>query len=99
MRRATPPRPEAPEVSARMTRRAVVLGSTQLAVMGLIGWRMKALQIDQADEFRLLAEENRINMRLIPPARRVMRAETSGASGRGGVARLMSSSRAWSRAW
>ena len=27
------------------------------------------LQLDQADEFRLLAEENRINIRLLPPAR------------------------------
>jgi penicillin-binding protein 2 len=30
---------------------------------------MRHMQVDQADEFRLLAEENRINMRLIPPAR------------------------------
>jgi penicillin-binding protein 2 len=37
--------------------------------MGVLGWRMKQLQIDQAEEFRLLAEENRINMRLIPPPR------------------------------
>jgi penicillin-binding protein 2 len=52
-----------------MTRRAILLGTAQLGVMGVLGWRMKQLQIDQADEFRLLAEENRINMRLIPPAR------------------------------
>ena len=30
---------------------------------------MQHMQVDQADEFRLLAEENRINIRLIPPAR------------------------------
>jgi penicillin-binding protein 2 len=30
---------------------------------------MQHLQVDQADEFRLLAEENRINIRLIPPTR------------------------------
>ena len=30
---------------------------------------MRYVQVDQADEFRLLAEENRINIRLIPPAR------------------------------
>ena len=65
----TPGRPETPEVSPRMTRRAILLGTAQVAVMGVIGWRMKELQIDQADEFRLLAEENRINMRLLPPAR------------------------------
>ncbi len=31
--------------------------------------RLRYLQIDQADEFRLLAEENRISIRLIPPTR------------------------------
>jgi penicillin-binding protein 2 len=30
---------------------------------------MRYLQVDQADEFKLLAEENRINIRLIPPER------------------------------
>ena len=30
---------------------------------------MRFLGVEQADEFRLLAEENRINIRLIPPAR------------------------------
>jgi penicillin-binding protein 2 len=62
-------RPDASETTPRMTRRALVLGASQLAVMGVLGWRMKELQLDQADEFRLLAEENRINLRLIPPAR------------------------------
>jgi penicillin-binding protein 2 len=62
-------RTEGSEVWPRMTRRAVLLGTAQLGLMGVLGWRMKQLQIDQADEFRLLAEENRINMRLIPPHR------------------------------
>lgn len=63
------PREASPDLSRRVTRRALILGTSQLAVMGVLGWRMKALQIDQADEFRLLAEENRINLHLIPPAR------------------------------
>ena len=62
-------RPDTPEVNGRMTRRAILLGSAQLGLMGVLGWRMKQLQVDQADEFRLLAEENRINMRLLPPSR------------------------------
>ena len=62
-------RNEGSEVWPRMTRRAVLLGTAQLGLMGVLGWRMKQLQIDQAEEFRLLAEENRINMRLIPPPR------------------------------
>ncbi len=63
------PRTDSNEVWPRMTRRAALLGTAQLGLMGVLGWRMKQLQIDQADEFKLLAEENRVNMRLIPPGR------------------------------
>ena len=52
-----------------ISRRGLVLGGMQLGVLGALGWRMRQLQVEQADEFRFLAEENRINMRLIPPAR------------------------------
>ncbi|HVG47065.1 MAG TPA: penicillin-binding protein 2 [Rubellimicrobium sp.] len=62
-------RNEGSEVWPRMTRRAILLGTAQVGLMGVLGWRMKKLQIDQADQFALLAEENRVNMRLIPPAR------------------------------
>jgi penicillin-binding protein 2 len=53
----------------KLTRRAVLLGGAQLLFMGGLAARMQYLQVDQADQFRLLAEENRINIRLIPPAR------------------------------
>ncbi|MGR3484124.1 MAG: penicillin-binding protein 2 [Paracoccaceae bacterium] len=53
----------------KITRRGVVLGGLQLGVVGVLGWRMRQMQVEQADEFRLLAEENRVNIRLIPPAR------------------------------
>jgi penicillin-binding protein 2 len=62
-------RNDTPEIWPRMTRRAVLLGTAQVGLMGVLGWRMKQLQIDQADQFALLAEENRVNMRLIPPGR------------------------------
>ncbi|MEO1779003.1 MAG: penicillin-binding protein 2, partial [Pseudomonadota bacterium] len=52
-----------------ISRRAALLGGVQLAFIGALGVRMQYLQVDQADQFRLLAEENRINIRLIPPAR------------------------------
>ncbi|QQA42352.1 penicillin-binding protein 2 [Pelagovum pacificum] len=56
--------------SARtVTRRGLVLGAAQLGLMSVLGWRMHSMQVDQADEFRLLAEENRVNLRLVPPAR------------------------------
>ena len=53
----------------KTSRRALLLGGTQVAFAGVLGWRMVNLQVEQADQFRLLAEENRINIRLIPPAR------------------------------
>ena len=52
-----------------ITRRSLVLGGGMVAFAGLLGLRMRYLQIEQADEFRLLADENRINIRLIPPSR------------------------------
>ena len=56
--------------SARIiSRRALVVSAVQLSIVGGLGLRMRSLQIEQADQFRLLAEENRINIRLIPPAR------------------------------
>ena len=56
--------------SARsISRRALVVSAIQLSIVGGLGLRMRSLQIEQADQFRLLAEENRINIRLIPPAR------------------------------
>jgi penicillin-binding protein 2 len=63
-----PPK-DTPETARKLTRRAMVLGAVQTGVVGVIGWRLHQMQIARADEFRLLAEENRINMRLIPPSR------------------------------
>ncbi|MFY0692632.1 MAG: penicillin-binding protein 2 [Paracoccaceae bacterium] len=57
------------ESSSRITRRGLVLGGAMVSFAGLLGLRMRHLQVDQADQFRLLAEENRINIRLLPPAR------------------------------
>lgn len=58
------------EESARTTtRRGLMLGGAMAAMVAALGARLRYLQIDQAEEFRLLAEENRINVRLIPPAR------------------------------
>tara|TARA_R110000796_G_scaffold106870_4_gene217451 strand:- start:1972 stop:3915 length:1944 start_codon:yes stop_codon:yes gene_type:complete len=54
---------------AKLSRRAALLGGVQLLFMGGLAARMNYLQVDQADQFRLLAEENRINIRLIPPSR------------------------------
>ncbi|OAN72518.1 penicillin-binding protein 2 [Rhodobacteraceae bacterium EhC02] len=55
--------------SRRITRRGLILGGAQLAFMGILGLRMRYMQVEQADQFRVLAEENRISIRLIAPAR------------------------------
>ncbi len=52
-----------------LTRRTLVLGGLQMGIVGALAMRMRFLQVDQADQFRLLAEENRINIRLIAPSR------------------------------
>ena len=52
-----------------ITRRGLILGGAQVGFMGLLALRMRYMQVEQADQFRLLAEENRINIRLIPPSR------------------------------
>ncbi|MFC6687199.1 penicillin-binding protein 2 [Jhaorihella thermophila] len=53
----------------RTGRRALLVGGLQLAFAGGLALRMRYLQVEEADKYRLLAEENRINIRLLPPAR------------------------------
>ncbi|MGC9420167.1 MAG: penicillin-binding protein 2 [Rhodovulum sp.] len=57
------------ESGRRISRRALILGGAQAVFVTALALRMRHLQVTQADEFRLLAEENRVNIRLIPPAR------------------------------
>jgi penicillin-binding protein 2 len=57
------------ESARRVTRRAAILGGGMLGVMGLLAGRMRHMQVDRGEAFRLLAEENRVNIRLIPPVR------------------------------
>ena len=53
----------------KVRRRAFVMGTAMGAFVAVLGARMRHLSVEQADQFRLLAEENRVNIRLIPPAR------------------------------
>ncbi len=57
------------ESARRISRRGLILGGAQAAMIGALALRMRYMQVEQADQFRLLAEENRINLRLLPPAR------------------------------
>ena len=51
------------------TRRALVVGAAQVGLFGLLGARLWHLQVDDASRYALLAEENRVNQRLIVPPR------------------------------
>ena len=53
----------------RINRRALFMGGCMAATMAVLGARMRFLGVEQGDQFQLLAEENRINIQLIPPAR------------------------------
>ena len=57
------------EKRRRISRRALVLGGMQGAVIGVLALRMRYLQIDQSSEYRLLSDENRIRDRLLLPER------------------------------
>ena len=58
------------ELSSRsVVRRGFLMFAVQGMIVAGLAARMRFLQIDQADQYRLLAEENRINVRLVPPSR------------------------------
>lgn len=57
------------EKSRLFTRRAVLIGGAEVGLLSLLIGRLYYLQIIQQDRFKVLAEDNRINMRLIAPPR------------------------------
>ena len=52
-----------------LTRRGALLGGAQLALVGTLVGRMYYLQVVEAQRYKVLAEENRINLRLLAPRR------------------------------
>ena len=62
--------PEETQLSTRrIGRRAAIMGGAQLVLAGVLTARLSQLQLTESQEFRLLAEENRINHHLIVPGR------------------------------
>ena len=55
--------------SKQFNRRATILLGGQMALFAGLGARMYYLQVLQADHYRTLAEDNRINLRLMAPPR------------------------------
>lgn len=52
-----------------LTRRTMVLGGMQLGLLGVLVGRMYQIQVLQGERFHMLAEDNRINLRLLAPSR------------------------------
>ena len=52
-----------------VTRRAVLLAGGQALLFSALVGRMYYLQVLQTDQYRLLAEENRVHLHLLPPLR------------------------------
>lgn len=50
-------------------RRAVMLAGGKLLLLGALAGRLYYLQVVEAEKYKLLAEDNRINIRLLPPPR------------------------------
>jgi len=57
------------ERSRAFTRRALFLGGGQALLFSVLAGRMYYLQILEANRYAMLAEDNRINLRLLPPPR------------------------------
>ncbi len=55
--------------SRTITRRGLLLGGAQLAFGAVLVGRLRYMQVREADAYRMLSEQNRINIRLLPPAR------------------------------
>nr|WP_298683719.1 penicillin-binding protein 2 [uncultured Dongia sp.] len=51
------------------SRRAMILGGLQASLVGTLMARLYYLQVIESEKYRLLADENRINLRLLPPSR------------------------------
>ena len=52
-----------------LSRRALLLGAGQLGLFGLIAGQLYKLQVLESDKYKLLAEDNRINIKLLTPPR------------------------------
>ncbi len=51
------------------TRRTVILGAGQITLFAVLAGRMYQLQVLDSDRYKLQSDDNRINVRLLPPPR------------------------------
>ncbi|MCH8002473.1 MAG: penicillin-binding protein 2 [Proteobacteria bacterium] len=55
--------------SKSFTRRTLLVGGGQAVLFAVLAGRMYYLQVVESDRYAMLAEDNRINLRLLPPPR------------------------------
>ena len=53
----------------KVNRRAFFMGTVMAGTVAVLAMRMRYLGVVQSEDFALLAEQNRVNIQLIPPAR------------------------------
>ena len=51
------------------TRRAVVIGGIQLSILAVLGGRLAWLQVAQGQRYKMLSDQNRINLKILAPSR------------------------------
>jgi len=57
------------QIQRTFTRRVAMLAGGQAVLLGALIGRMYYLQVMETDRYRLMAEQNRVNLRLLPPLR------------------------------
>ena len=57
------------ERSKSFTRRTLLVAGAQATLFAVLAGRMYYLQVVESDRYAMLAEDNRINLRLLPPPR------------------------------
>ncbi|WP_410217481.1 penicillin-binding protein 2 [Paracoccus sp. (in: a-proteobacteria)] len=55
--------------SRQISRRVIMLAGLQLGVVTTLALKMRSMQLDHAEEYRMLADGNSIKIRLLPPSR------------------------------
>ena len=53
-------------------RRAFLIGSSQLLIVGLLIRQMRQIQLNENEKYKLLADENRIDIEILPPLRGII---------------------------
>ena len=57
------------KLAKRINRRILLSGILKASAVALLGWNIRKFQIEDSEDYKLLADANRVNLRLIPPSR------------------------------